>query len=198
MLTDLDILFNSIYIKEEHIMFTVSITGHRPNKLHGYNIHSQVYDGIRTEIQRCLDKLVQESGETELVAYSGMALGIDQIFVEELIKYNTAHLEEHFKIVAAIPFKGQECKWPVSSQKFYHNLLRYCDEIVYVSDPGYATWKMQKRNEYMVDHVDHVLAVWDGSAGGTGNCVSYAKQQKKDLVTIHPRSLRCTRTVYHS
>lgn len=27
---------------------------------------------------------------------------------------------------------------------------------------------MQKRNEYMVDLVDNVLAVWDGFKGGTG------------------------------
>jgi len=178
-------------------MFLICITGHRPNKLHGYNIHSQAYDGIRSEIQRCLNKLVTESGETEeLVAYSGMALGVDQIFVEELVKYNTEHEASRFRIIAAVPFRGQECKWPVSSQKLYRNMLANCDEIVYVSDPGYAAWKMQKRNQYMVDHVDHVLAVWDGSAGGTGNCVNYTKEQQKDLVIIHPRTLQCVRVVY--
>lgn len=29
---------------------------------------------------------------------------------------------------------------------------------------------MQKRNEYMVDLADKVVAVWDGSKGGTDNC----------------------------
>jgi uncharacterized phage-like protein YoqJ len=35
---------------------------------------------------------------------------------------------------------------------------------------------MQVRNEWMVDHCNDLLAVWDGSDGGTGNCVRYAQR----------------------
>ncbi|WP_188052008.1 hypothetical protein [Azospirillum sp. Sh1] len=34
---------------------------------------------------------------------------------------------------------------------------------------------MNTRNEWMVDHSDRLLALWDGSQGGTANCVRYAR-----------------------
>lgn len=58
-----------------------------------------------------------------------------------------------------------------------------------VSDEEYKPWLMQKRNEFMVDRVDTVLAVWDGSDGGTGNCVKYAKKIGKHMLRLLPDSL---------
>jgi len=48
---------------------------------------------------------------------------------------------------------------------------------------------MQKRNEWMVDHSDYVIAVWDGSKGGTGNCVKYAIKQEKEILQLNPKTL---------
>ena len=45
---------------------------------------------------------------------------------------------------------------------------------------------MQKRNEYMVDLADIVIAVWDGSASGTGNCVRYTERCGKKIIRIMP------------
>ena len=45
---------------------------------------------------------------------------------------------------------------------------------------------MQKRNEYMVDLADRVIAVWDGSKGGTANCVKYAEKVGKEIIRIEP------------
>jgi uncharacterized phage-like protein YoqJ len=48
---------------------------------------------------------------------------------------------------------------------------------------------MQKRNEYMIDKSDYVIAVWDGSPSGTGNTVRYAKQKNKKILIINPSDL---------
>lgn len=45
---------------------------------------------------------------------------------------------------------------------------------------------MQKRNEYMVNLADKVIAVWGGSSGGTANCVRYAKSVGKEIIIIKP------------
>ena len=42
---------------------------------------------------------------------------------------------------------------------------------------------MPTRNEYMVDLADKIIAVWDGSNGGTANCVKYAEKVSADLDT---------------
>ena len=43
----------------------------------------------------------------------------------------------------------------------------------------------------MVDHSDCVIAVWDGSRGGTGNCVEYARKQEKHILYITPANGVC-------
>jgi uncharacterized phage-like protein YoqJ len=48
---------------------------------------------------------------------------------------------------------------------------------------------MQKRNEYMVDNSDIVIAVWDGSKGGTYNCVKYAEKLGKKIIVINPKEI---------
>jgi len=43
---------------------------------------------------------------------------------------------------------------------------------------------MQTRNIWMVDNCDLVLALWDGSDGGTGNCIKYANKIGKPIVNL--------------
>jgi hypothetical protein len=38
----------------------------------------------------------------------------------------------------------------------------------------------------MVDNSDLLIAVWDGSSGGTSNCVSYATIKGKQIIRIDP------------
>ena len=48
---------------------------------------------------------------------------------------------------------------------------------------------MEKRNRYMVDHADLLIAVWDGRPSGTGKTVQYTQQQGKPALVIDPKSL---------
>ena len=60
-------------------------------------------------------------------------------------------------------------------------------EVVFVSEPGYAAWKMQVRNKWMVDNSDLVLALWNGTDGGTANCVRYAEKVGKPITNLWER-----------
>lgn len=62
----------------------------------------------------------------------------------------------------------------MENQNQYAYWLTKAEEIVYVSIGKYAAWKMQKRNEWMVNNCDILLAIWDGTNGGTKNCIDYA------------------------
>jgi uncharacterized phage-like protein YoqJ len=48
---------------------------------------------------------------------------------------------------------------------------------------------MQLRNEFMVNNSDIVIAVWDGTNGGTANCVKYAQVENKEIIIIDPHKL---------
>ena len=136
---------------------------------------------IKTEILKTLAK----ENPTELI--SGMALGIDTLFA--LIA-----LEKGIPLVAAIPCDGQERMWPAGSQQQYYMILQNPLVTKVVVSPGpYATWKMQKRNEWLVDNSDKLIAVYDGSGGGTGNCVQYAEKVGREIIRINPNEYIATR-----
>ncbi len=82
--------------------------------------------------------------------------------------------------VLAIPFAGQEAKWPEDSKIIYRKLLANAESSVVISDSGYAKYAFLKRDEYMVDNCTEVLSLWDGSQkGGTWHTVNYANKLGK-------------------
>lgn len=155
----------------------ISFSGHRPDKLPnketGYKIPNPTYDFVVKSLREVLLKLKPE------IAISGMALGVDSWAAEIC-------LELGIPFIAAIPFIGQEKVWPQSSKDQYNFLLSKASEKVIVNPGGYAAWKMQARNQWMSDQADQIIAVWDGSDGGTGNCVKYVKKINKPLIIIDP------------
>ena len=48
---------------------------------------------------------------------------------------------------------------------------------------------LRKRNRYMVDRADIVLAVWNGSPSGTGQTVWYARETGKPVWILRPDTL---------
>jgi uncharacterized phage-like protein YoqJ len=147
----------------------VAFTGHRPHKLCGRRVEHYVRERIREELLSLRPRLV----------ISGMALGVDQWAAQ-------IALEMQLPLLAAVPFLGQDAKWTKRQQAHYRRLLDKAAEVVIVSSGGYTKRKMDRRNEYMVHRCDVLIAVWNGTAGGTANCVHYAQIAKRDIRWINP------------
>jgi uncharacterized phage-like protein YoqJ len=147
-------------------------TGHRPDKVGGYG----------ADIAQRMVKIAR-GYLTELkpdVVISGMAIGWDQALA-------WAAIHEKIEWWAYVPFKGQEKMWPPESKMLYHALLTQADSVNIVCPDGYAPWKMQQRNEAMVDACDKVLALWNGGPGGTANCIAYADHVGKPYINAWDR-----------
>jgi uncharacterized phage-like protein YoqJ len=157
-------------------MIVVAFTGHRPHKLGGYKDVNPIRDAIKARIK---EKLIELKPDAVI---SGMALGVDQWAVEVC-------LELGIPFIAAVPFEGQEKMWPHKSKLYYHELLKQANEIEIISEGGYAPWKMQIRNEWMIDKCDVLIAVYDGTEGGTHNAFTYAEKINKDVYRIDPTQL---------
>jgi uncharacterized phage-like protein YoqJ len=160
-------------------MVRMAVTGHRPDKLGGYNAEENF-----KKIRRHMRDLLEQAPDGELILISGGALGIDQFWIE-------VGLYLQLPVIAALPFKGYDSKWPLASQEKYKKLLDGCHEVLYVCDEGYHPSKLQKRNEWMVDNCDILTAYWNGTPGGTANCLNYAFSRNKttnifDLKEILP------------
>lgn len=141
-------------------------SGHRPQKLGGYSQEAQdrIYKLAYDELRRLKPSVV----------ISGMALGWDTALAMAALDLN---LELH----AYVPFSGQERVWPQASRACYHQILNRARVVNIVCEGDYAAWKLQRRNEAMVDAGDLGLVLYDGTPGGTQNCVFYAIAKHKPI-----------------
>ena len=100
-----------------------------------------------------------------------------------------------FTVELAIPFEYQYVKWSKEQQErhFEHiskaDIVTYVDTILqynkYLPQKTYSPQKLQLRNIYMVDNADVVIAVWNGTPGGTKNCIDYAQKTGKEIIVVN-------------
>lgn len=157
----------------------IAFTGHRPPAFP----HPQPYDQNNPYRMACIQAIKEQLQLLKpRLCISGMALGVDTWAAEACLQLGAP-------FHAYIPFRGQESRWPAVSQGHYRFLLEQATQIIEVSRPGYAAWKMQRRNEAMSDSCDILLGCWMGTPGGTGNCVRYhlATWPKKPFTNVWPR-----------
>lgn len=152
----------------------VAGTGHRPQKI--VVAGRSAYDErVFRQLVAFASKVIERLSPTEVI--SGMALGWDMALA-------TAAVECDVPFAAYVPFVGQESVWPRASQEQYRALMARASRVRIICDGGYAAWKMQRRNEAMVEDCERLLALWDGTAGGTGNCVAFAERQQRPIVQL--------------
>ena len=75
-----------------------------------------------------------------------------------------------------------------SQRERYYRIAEQCDKETMLQH-HYDKDCMQKRNRYMVDSSDIIIAVWNGKPSGTGNTVRYAQEQEKTVIVIDPQTL---------
>ena|SRR5665647_1963894 len=182
-------------------MITVCFTGHRPDKLGGYDWHTEKNKRIITKLKDEIVKLINDTDDNHFRFICGGALGIDQMAfaVCKYIKLHTLKLNPvEIKIVLAMPFEKQACKWfNKDDVNRFNQQRRDTDEVVLVDTleeyqckiapvGDYHVSKMELRNRYMVDQSDKIIAVWNGTKGGTYNCVRYAKQKGREIIRLNP------------
>jgi uncharacterized phage-like protein YoqJ len=146
------------------------VTGHRPPKI--------TYNGINAYDKQIKDRLVRLA-EASLKFYqpkvtiTGMALGFDQAIAKACI-----NLEIPF--IAAIPHRLQAHRWPDWAKVHYDYLLEHAAKRITIShDPFMKPFHLLERNKWMVSRGDALLALWNGSQGGTEHAVKLA--QKKNI-----------------
>jgi uncharacterized phage-like protein YoqJ len=143
----------------------VAITGHRSEDCEAEEV-------VRGRLR---DAFLAEKPTTVIV---GMANGVD-------LWAGDISLSMGIDVIAAKPWAGHGPR--TSDRELYARVLEGASKIVSVTDvqdyPG--PWVYHKRNHWMVDHADLVIAYWSGKkSGGTYACIEYARD-KKDVVNIY-------------
>lgn len=153
----------------------IAILGHRPDKLGGYRAD---VSHLEAEVKRVVDKI-----PGNLVDLCGGAQGADQIGARVFFRKNLPYL-------LIKPFEGQEKRWPKKAQEKYGNLETHARETIVVSEVnnenyGEVVRALYKRNQFMIDKADYVVAIWNGDKkGGTAHAMRYAQAQGKTTIII--------------
>lgn len=168
------------------------VTGHRPNGMparYGYGIYNESWTELKNGLKNIIKWYRMSKNDNDITLITGMALGVDQVFWLAASELRQEHPEYNIKIEAAIPFKGQESKWPRLSQQDYKRMVDHSDIRTIVSDGGYSSAKMETRNRYMVDKSNLIIAICNKNTGGTANCIKYAKSKWKTVFVVNPETM---------
>lgn len=161
----------------------VSGTGHRPPRLIGS------WDPVKLEklntalVALAVSWMEPRLGQIEYII-SGMAQGWDLALVNAALALN-------IPFVAAVPFEGQETKWPREHQEAFRDLLKRAMRVEIICPGPYANWKFLKRDEWMVDNSTRLLSLYDGSPnGGTAHTYAYAESKGMPISNLWSRFSR--------
>lgn len=147
-------------------------TGHRPDKLGGYDPHTT------KRVLEFATQVLQYHQPSTVI--TGMAQGWDMAMAQAAVNLG-------IPFHAYVPFHGQEQVWPSATRLYYKALLRLAQHVIVVTDGGYSKAAMQARNQRMVDDCDLLLALWNGSKGGTENCLLYAMLTGRPYINYWPQ-----------
>ena len=146
-------------------------TGHRANKLPwGYDEQDARCIELKNAIAGALEALY-EGGCRRFIC--GMANGCDMYFGEAVMALKAAHGD--VTLEAAVPCDRQAASWRSELKLRYEALLSGADKVTYVQHE-YTRGCMMRRNRYMVENSDTLLACFNGQPGGTMNTILMAKR----------------------
>lgn len=167
---------------------TVCFTGHRPNKLAGYE--EAPYNAFVGDMAEVIEDLYSQ-GFRNFV--TGLAQGVDQLVFWAVMRVKKRHAD--INNIVFMPFHGQESRWAkkgLFSQDDYGKILRHADMVFTCSDECPAQFHdaarlLMERNETMCDVSSLCAAIcwsdnWRKDKGGTAACMRY--QYGKDRNAI--------------
>lgn len=162
-----------------------AFTGHRPQSLpFGFNETDERCITLKQKLRDEIVKQIEENGVTHFI--TGMAIGVDMFAAEIVLGLKSAY--NNITLECAIPCETQAEKWSEPLRDRYFDIVAKCDKETLLQQ-RYTPDCMHKRNRYMVDQADYIIAVWNGKPSGTGKTVQYAQQQGKPVCVINPVSL---------
>ena len=99
-----------------------------------------------------------------------MARGFDLIAAKEVLKLKRKY--KNVKLIACIPYYGQEKYFDVKDKKTYQEVLKKADLQTLLSPVYYKGCEL-RRDEYMADRADVLITYLRKMMGGTAYTVRY-------------------------
>jgi hypothetical protein len=157
----------------------VGVTGHQALE------DPQGWNWVRAELGRVLADL-----DLPLVGLTSLAVGADSMFAE-LVLLQGGSFE------AILPFPEYEQKFHARNRERYQHLLETASRVTILRRKRSDEESYFEAGKRVVDMAELLLAVWDGlpakGLGGTADIVTYATQQRKEVIHLDPCKRLVTR-----
>ena len=159
---------------------TVCFSGHRPEKLPGYdNKNKVVLQMIKSTLYFQIYQAIADGYRNFI---SGLARGTDLWAAEYVLDLKRQYPD--IRLIGAIPFPEHSSSFRGGDLWSFNNVAGQADEIVCTSQE-YSRDCYKIRNQYMVDRSSRLIAVVSDYKSGTGQTINYAKKQNLDLHIIN-------------
>lgn len=126
--------------------------------------------------------------------YVGGALGVDMWAAEEILRLKEQPGYGDIELIVALPFVGHDAKWDQRSKSRMEFILQHCSRKEVIGNEN-CRESYIKRNCYMVDQANYLVAVYDDERNlrsGTMQCVRYARKKQITVILIHPDTAHVT------
>lgn len=152
---------------------TCCFTGHRPGKL--IASEAEIRTWLRQEIESAA-----ASGFTTFIC--GMADGVDVWAALEVLAAKENNPE--IRLVSAVPFRGMDRSRYCGDTSLFNRITNKSDCVHYLYE-RYVRGCFWDRDKWMVDRAKRVIAVFNGSKGGTAYTLDYARNMGRKIVRIN-------------
>ena len=127
----------------------------------------------------------------------GGGLGVDIWAGEILLRMKEQPEYSELELKIALPFTGYDAKWDDRSKLRMAFLVRHsCETIVVGTDNCPPSACYRKRDRYLIEQADCLIAVYDNDrtiSNGVGSTVRQAEQKNMTIIFIHPDTGAATR-----
>ncbi len=168
-------------------MKVCAITGHRPSR---FSFKNNEYDTmckrLKKKIKKELKYLYKRGVRTFWI---GGAEGVDMWSAEILIQLKSYEAYRDIKIMLAIPFEEYNKNWTKKSKERLKNIIKHSEKVVVVNSEEQPKEKQyRKRNEYMIEKADCLLAVFNKdkitARSGTNMTAQFALKKQIPIIVI--------------
>jgi hypothetical protein len=155
-------------------LFRIGLIGHRTIPA------SETVERLRAEARELFQDWHAHYAQLEVL--SPLAIGADTILTEVALEYNAT-------LIAVVPFKDYEKDFAVEDREQYRMMLYRAQDVHEMPFAERSTGAYLVAGIWIVDHVDVIVAAWDGQpargTGGTADVVQYAQERAKPIHVFH-------------